>query len=672
MRILLYVAFLLVCLIAGCSGGGDYGRRSDETTRRVAAVGESLDVMSPHVPAMISGGMAAAEDSAAWYDFFLCHARYYYLMQNPDSMLPYIDRTLAFAERQKRQPRIFGITAHAYELKAIYNQVYRGNHDEVIRLRTLAYENMMRSDDKEGLPEICANMADIYAQLNDMGRAASWYRRALYLVDSLRLPKIKNVTLYLGLANIYAQIEDYESSRRYYRECSGYYSRMPVNMQAYYLNNLGNFHYFRRDYAEALRVFRRLEALLGRFGATGMDISVCRVNLADVWLCLGNTALATRYVEQADSFFVAKDVVAGHYYANSIRIGTAVRSGRLDAVRPILDGEDFVPPLDPALVAIRSRYLQQYYEAAGDYRQALEHLKADRRTADSLSLRRHGMRASEIMQRLKEDTLKLHHEIEMRAKDEALRYTWGITMTLLVVALLVLLWRVAVTRRRKLKTEVDLMRLRLENVRNRMSPHFIFNVLNNYISRAGVTERDSLMTLVKLIRVNLGMSRNTFVSIADELRFVRYYVDVERQLLGDSFVFAVDMPDGDAVAERSIPSMFVQILVENAIKHGLKGLEGPKRLTVIVRRTDGGTDIRVTDNGRGFDIRTVRSDGTRTGLDIMRHTIRILNGKRKNNQMELSISNIHDDDGNTTGCEARLHIPCDIPEAEKWMYSIYE
>ena len=102
------------------------------------------------------------------------------------------------------------------------------------------------------------------------------------------------------------------------------------------------------------------------------------------------------------------------------------------------------------------------------------------------------------------------------------------TALLVVLAALALLWWVALSRKRKLQVEMDMMQLRLDNARNRISPHFIFNVLNNRISTADRKETDELMMLARLIRANLDISRNTFVSLADEMEFVRYYVDIER------------------------------------------------------------------------------------------------------------------------------------------------
>lgn len=191
---------------------------------------DSIDAMSPKSLSMIAGGMASAVDSLTWYGYYLRYARYYYLSQTPDSMLPYIDRTLDFADGRKPGPAVNGIKAFALELKADYSHMYRKNHDEVIGLHTEAYDLMMRSDNKGSLPEICANLADAYAQISDMAQAAAWYRRALFLVDSLKMPDTKNITLYLGLANIYMQLKDYDSSLRYYQETSRYYDLMAPNM----------------------------------------------------------------------------------------------------------------------------------------------------------------------------------------------------------------------------------------------------------------------------------------------------------------------------------------------------------------------------------------------------------------------------------------------------------
>lgn len=88
-------------LTVGCGRNDDTGHISEETRRRLRTLDDSIDAMSPKSLSMIAGGMASAVDSLTWYGYYLRYARYYYLSQTPDSMLPYIDRTLDFADGRK-------------------------------------------------------------------------------------------------------------------------------------------------------------------------------------------------------------------------------------------------------------------------------------------------------------------------------------------------------------------------------------------------------------------------------------------------------------------------------------------------------------------------------------------------------------------------------------------
>ena len=112
--------------------------------------------------------------------------------------------------------------------------------------------------------------------------------------------------------------------------------------------------------------------------------------------------------------------------------------------------------------------------------------------------------------------------------------------------------------------------LRLENVRNRISPHFIFNVLNREMNlHKGDKESQNLIGLTKLIRRNLELTDCLAVSLADELDFVDTYVKLERQSLGSEFEYRLDLAEQLDLQEMKVPSMLLQIPVENAIKHGL-------------------------------------------------------------------------------------------------------
>lgn len=103
-----------------------------------------------------------------------------------------------------------------------------------------------------------------------------------------------------------------------------------------------------------------------------------------------------------------------------------------------------------------------------------------------------------------------------------------------------------------------------------------------------------------------------------------------------------------------MPSMFVQILAENAIVHGLKGKQGAKSLDIKVSRNGRCTIITVTDNGPGFNAGRAMRKGT--GLGIISQTIAVVN-ERNSQKMRFNISNVVDADGSVKGCRSTLRVP---------------
>lgn len=624
---------------------------------RLAQLDKAIGLMQPDVVATIDSGMRHAGDSLEYYTYFGRMANYYSLTATPDSMLPYIEQTLDYCRRHPSTRRSRSVEAMALENKANYYQHFRQQLDTVITLRLQAYHALLDSDLPDLLPNLCGNMADVYALLGQLPEAAVWYRRAIYLADSMQVGATITATLQMGLGRIYQTLQDYERAAQYYETASRHFDSMTPNMQAYYLNNYGNYLYYKHDYQGALDQFLQLKRLLEDNGAaTGFDMYLCKINLADVYLNLGQTGLARQYVDQAEPFFAAVGVTDGVYYAHSIRIALAVSEHRLSDVPALLASENFPPPTEQGLVDIRNKYLRQYYLATGNAAAAFTNLNEETTRNDSLGQRRAYMRVTEAMMRLSEDTLRWRHAFEMEHEKANVRTanTWVAILVALVLLLLLLIvtW-IYRTRRRRMQTEMDFMRLRLASMRNRISPHFVFNVLSRHLSHVSKNEEEDLMKLVKLIRANLDLARNTLISLHEELEFVRYYVDVE---CGQDIDFRIEAPADEVLNGILLPAMSVQILVENAIKHGLKGTERQPQLTISVETTPEETRISVADNGRGFDIRAVTASSTGTGLSILRQTIAIFNERNHRHPMDFTIGN--GPDGH--GCTARLVIPHNI------------
>ena len=171
-------------------------------------------------------------------------------------------------------------------------------------------------------------------------------------------------------------------------------------------------------------------------------------------------------------------------------------------------------------------------------------------------------------------------------------------------------------------------RSELKALRAQINPHFLFNALN---AIAGLIHRNparadrTIEQLAEVFRYALRSSDDEWTPLADELQFVEAYLAVERARFGDRLQADVRVADG-AGATR-IPTMVVQTLVENAVKHGLTEVRGTAVVGVDARIADGRLVIAVTDNGPGFTPAALTATGGATpgsgyGLANIRHRLR--------------------------------------------------
>ncbi|HEY8946759.1 MAG TPA: histidine kinase, partial [Polyangiaceae bacterium] len=123
--------------------------------------------------------------------------------------------------------------------------------------------------------------------------------------------------------------------------------------------------------------------------------------------------------------------------------------------------------------------------------------------------------------------------------------------------------------RQKQAVEAQLSEARLAALSARTHPHFLFNSLN---SIAALVEDDpkagerAILSLASLFRYVLEGSRSSFVTLRDELAFVRSYLDMERLRFGERLSVALEM--SPSLNELPVPPLLLQPLVENAVHHG--------------------------------------------------------------------------------------------------------
>lgn len=152
----------------------------------------------------------------------------------------------------------------------------------------------------------------------------------------------------------------------------------------------------------------------------------------------------------------------------------------------------------------------------------------------------------------------------------------------------------------------------IRSLQAQMNPHFLFNVLNtvkSFIRTKPEEARQMVTHLSKFLRKNMSHGNQRMVTIRDEYELVISYLNLIKARLGDQLEFFADIDEG--VLNRHIPPFTIQPLVENAIVHGIKGIQGPGiiRLTVKKETGKGGMHARITVEDNGVGLASVRQDG---------------------------------------------------------------
>lgn len=150
-------------------------------------------------------------------------------------------------------------------------------------------------------------------------------------------------------------------------------------------------------------------------------------------------------------------------------------------------------------------------------------------------------------------------------------------------------------------------RSELKALRAQINPHFLFNALN---AIAGLIHRNpdradrTIEQLADVFRYALRGAESEWAVLDDEVEFVRAYLEVERARFGERLTVDIHV-DPDALSAR-VPTMVIQTLVENAVKHGLSEVMGPALIGVRASREADRVVVRVLDNGEGFKERSTR------------------------------------------------------------------
>lgn len=662
-RIRFYIYWILGFVLLGACAPGD---KEDVYTEMRAFEdfshinGDSVAIVPRKVRLKAFQKMEEAKDSLVKYNYLAMTLKTYLITSQLDSAQIVIQQIHDFIERQHSSSQMADLESECFNMKGnIFARV--GNMDSAEICFRKAYELRMRGTRIEVVPDILMNLADANNRLGKLDIGAAWYRRALLMCDSLHIASTKKPPIYYGLAQVYVTMRDFEQCDYYYNLAGESYDSMLPYEKYIYLNNRGTSYYYREDYQTAIKYFQKVIDLVEGYADMSFELNLGRLNLGDCYLQLNKVDLAVKYINECQLFFEGMGVSTALYYIDTQKIELALLQKDFQEARRLLS-ESVVPPgIDPDMVHIRNKYLQQFYEETGNYKRAYHYLQRNNQLDDSIRNERVRMRTADLTLRYQQDSTLMAHRVllqEQKNKVLVLRQTQFVVFAVAVVSILTAVFLYLYSKKKRAlllaRNHRTVSTLRLENIRNRLSPHFIFNVLNREMVERNVEEKQELSSLVKLMRRNLELVEQLCVTLAEELDFVKTYINLERRSLGPDFHSELKIEKDVQPEQIRIPSMMIQIPVENAVKHALREKEGERNLWVSVCRRGSGICIKITDNGGGYRPDS-RNRGTGTGMKVIMQTIQILNNKNKE-AIDVLVHNVSLQSGEM-GCEVTFWLP---------------
>jgi LytS/YehU family sensor histidine kinase len=186
-------------------------------------------------------------------------------------------------------------------------------------------------------------------------------------------------------------------------------------------------------------------------------------------------------------------------------------------------------------------------------------------------------------------------------------------------------WRQSRARHRDtLKLQLALEQQRLLALRAQLEPHFMFNALNaiSALVRGGdsALALGGINRLSELLRYALAASVRDTVSVADELQFVRDYLDLQGLRYGERLRVSID-GEGPLLHEADCPPLLLQPLVENALRHDLDCHGGPSDIRLRFERSGDSLLIQVSNPMNGL---SSPNPGAGLGLSNTRDRLRIM------------------------------------------------
>jgi tetratricopeptide (TPR) repeat protein len=544
-----------------------------------------------------------------------------------------------------------------------YINSYKGDIESSIAFYKKAGDIAGKIGEKMLAISVNLQLSSLYQSKGDYSKALVQVEKAIQLCY-LAKDSTSMISALQSYADLYTNCYLFDEAITQFDDVLNYKNHFNQYSNYCYHNSKGRMFYLKGDYSNAKTEF--LMALKVSNKSQLFEFLIPVSNLAETSLLLGEVDSAKVYLDILDKnsqsindFILMKFnyySLLGEYYRLK---GQYILSQRSFAVS---DNIAKTVEIDKVIQKLHKKRKARFYEDTQKYRDAYNEMKEYNNLNESILEENSLNQVVGLKYKFQRDTTIIQQRNDITLSKERIE-TLNYRQTIFIVSaiallILLLLSYLYFQKRRALNHEKNMRKMaamKMENIRGRISPHFVFNVLNNIWAIIDDREhaRSQFDNLVKLIRRSLVNTEKLAIPLNEEIDFVKSFIELQRLMMDNDLDVVWNIENGIDLTQL-VPGMILQIPVENAIKHGLAPKKDNRVLTIDITINSGFLLFVISDNGIGLQQGPSPTHGTGTGLKVLTNTIHILN---QTNEKKMTYEIRNCDEKGISGTKVIIKIP---------------
>lgn len=200
----------------------------------------------------------------------------------------------------------------------------------------------------------------------------------------------------------------------------------------------------------------------------------------------------------------------------------------------------------------------------------------------------------------------------------------GCFLLFVLIQMFNMIWELRAARKKAERTEKELIQNRIAIMLSQIQPHFLYNALTAISRLCDIDSRkakSAILNFSAYLRSNLdSLAEPGLITFEEELNHVKTYLDLEKMRFDDELTIIYKIE----VSNFLLPSLTVQPIIENAVRHGVGKKAGGGTVTPATREMEAAYLVTIADNGVGFDIRDTgaASSGIHIGIENVRSRLK--------------------------------------------------